>query len=176
MEAMDEKLRALLDTDEKESSLPADFKELEKQVGDEILDVLNESKDDSTILHRDTLLAEIKLKLQRMTIRFIDDFEICKSANTRVLAVDLWWLASCIHLSPRRHSTAVSLSVTDMSLQRLLVGSMFLDEADQQGAESLIFGFGSVKETTQVLFAIGKAGKSEDAREGKSRVEKALFR
>ncbi|VDN28979.1 unnamed protein product [Gongylonema pulchrum] len=155
------------------------------QVGDEILDVLNESKDDSTILHRDTLLAEIKLKLQRMTIRFIDDFEICKSANTRVLAVDLWWLASCIHLSPRRHSTAVSLSVTDMSLQRLCtvtaeddeVDKTQEDEADQQGAESLIFGFGSVKETTQVLFAIGKAGKSEDAPERKkSRVEKALFR
>lgn len=46
------------------------------KVEDEILDVLNDSRDDSTVLHRDTLLAEIKLKLERMTIRFIDDFEV----------------------------------------------------------------------------------------------------
>lgn len=46
------------------------------KVEDEILDVLNESRDDSTILHRDTLLAEVKLKLERMTIRFIDDYEV----------------------------------------------------------------------------------------------------
>lgn len=46
------------------------------QVGDEILDVLNESRDDSTILNRDSLLAEVKLKLERVTVRFIDDFEV----------------------------------------------------------------------------------------------------
>nr|CDP97328.1 Bm2386 [Brugia malayi] len=89
------------------------------KVEDEILDVLNESRDDSTILHRDTLLAEVKLKLERMTIRFIEDFENRKDGSTRVLAMDLWQLASCVHLSPRRHSTAVSLSVKDLSLQRL---------------------------------------------------------
>lgn len=33
--------------------------------------------------------------------------------------MDLWQLASCLHLSPRRHSTAMSLTVGDLSLQRL---------------------------------------------------------
>ncbi|MCP9261504.1 hypothetical protein DINM_004861 [Dirofilaria immitis] len=121
------------------------------KVEDEILDVLNESKDDSTVLHRDTLLAEVKLKLERMTIRFIDDFENqlqileSKDGISRVLAMDLWELASCIHLSPRRHSTAMSLTVAD------------LNEIKQE-SESLMFGF--AKETTQILFAVGKARKT----------------
>lgn len=33
--------------------------------------------------------------------------------------MDLWQLVSCAHVSPRRHSTAMSLTVTDLSLQRL---------------------------------------------------------
>ncbi|VDO50261.1 unnamed protein product [Brugia timori] len=158
----------MLSTNEKESSFSTDFKLLEKQVEDEILDVLNESRDDSTILHRDTLLAEIKLKLERMTIRFIEDFENRKDGSTRVLAMDLWQLASCVHLSPRRHSTAVSLSVKDLSLQRLctfpaedtLIDNTQDDETDRQESESLMFGF--AKETTQILFAIGKAGRTSN--------------
>lgn len=46
------------------------------KVEDEILDVLNESRDDSAILYRDAVLAEIKLKLEKITIRFIDDIEV----------------------------------------------------------------------------------------------------
>uniref|UniRef100_A0A1I7VNQ7 Ricin B-type lectin domain-containing protein n=1 Tax=Loa loa TaxID=7209 RepID=A0A1I7VNQ7_LOALO len=155
-------------------------------VEDEILDVLNESRDDSTILHRDTLLAEIKLKLERMTIRFIDDFENRKDGSTRVLAMDLWQLASCVHLSPRRHSTAMSLTVADLSLQRLCtfpaedmsVENTQNEETNKQESESLIFGF--AKETTQILFAIGKAGKtrspntSDNAKN--SNLNNALFR
>uniref|UniRef100_A0A915Q7J7 Vacuolar protein sorting-associated protein 13 VPS13 adaptor binding domain-containing protein n=1 Tax=Setaria digitata TaxID=48799 RepID=A0A915Q7J7_9BILA len=138
------------------------------KVEDEILDVLNESRDDSTILHRDSVLAEIKLKLERMTIRFVDDFENGKDASTRVLAMDLWQLASCVHLSPRRHSTSISLTVTDLSLQRLctfpmedtLIDCAHNGESTERESESLMFGFGGVKETTQILFAIGKAGKN----------------
>lgn len=33
--------------------------------------------------------------------------------------MDLWQLTSSVHLSPRRHSTSVSLVVADLSLQRL---------------------------------------------------------
>ncbi|KAM3719637.1 Intermembrane lipid transfer protein [Dirofilaria immitis] len=162
---VDKSVLDLLSTNEKESSLPTDFKLLEKQVEDEILDVLNESKDDSTVLHRDTLLAEVKLKLERMTIRFIDDFENQKDGISRVLAMDLWELASCIHLSPRRHSTAMSLTVADLSLQRLCtfpaddtsIENTQNDEIKQE-SESLMFGF--AKETTQILFAVGKARKT----------------
>ncbi|KAL3994358.1 hypothetical protein ACH3XW_21415 [Acanthocheilonema viteae] len=162
----DESVFDELSSTEKESSLTTDFKLVEKQVEDEILDVLNESRDDSTILHRDTLLAEVKLKLERMTIRFTDDFENQKDGSTRVLAMDLWQLASCVHLSPRRHSTTMSLTVADLSLQRLCtfpaedmsVENTQNDESDKQESESLMFGF--AKETTQILFAIGKAGKT----------------
>uniref|UniRef100_A0AAF5PWJ8 Ricin B-type lectin domain-containing protein n=2 Tax=Wuchereria bancrofti TaxID=6293 RepID=A0AAF5PWJ8_WUCBA len=164
----DESMFDTLSTNEKEGSFSTDFKLLEKQVEDEILDVLNESRDDSTILHRDTLLAEVKLKLERMTIRFIEDFENRKDGSTRVLAMDLWQLVSCVHLSPRRHSTAVSLTVKDLSLQRLctfpaediLIDNTQDDEIDRQENESLMFGF--AKETTQILFAIGKAGNTSN--------------
>ncbi|VDK72688.1 unnamed protein product [Litomosoides sigmodontis] len=172
----DEFILDALSSSEKENSLSADFKLLEKQakyftykVEDEILDVLNDSRDDSTVLHRDTLLAEVKLKLERMTIRFIDDFENRKDRSTRVLAMDLWQLASCLHLSPRRHSTAMSLSVGDLSLQRLYtfpVDDLSVENTQNDDSydsykpedESLMFGF--TKETTQILFAIGKAGKN----------------
>ncbi|CAG9534944.1 unnamed protein product [Cercopithifilaria johnstoni] len=162
----DESVIDVLSNNEKESSLSTDFKLLEKQVEDEILDVLNESRDDSTVLYRDTLLAEVKLKLERITIRFIDDFENRKDGSTRVLAMDLWQLTSCVHLSPRRYSTAMSLTVADLSLQRLytfptedmLVESTQNGESSKQESESLMFGF--AKETTQILFAIGKAGKT----------------
>ncbi|VDO35323.1 unnamed protein product [Onchocerca flexuosa] len=156
------------------------------KVEDEILDVLNESKDDSTVLHRDTLLSEIKLKLERMTIRFIDDFENQKDGSTRVLAMDLWQLTSCVHLSPRRHSTAMSLTVADLSLQRLCtypaddisIENTQNDETNKQERESLMFGF--AKEMTQILFAIGKAGKSNSSNTSdnakKSDLNNALFR
>ncbi|EJW73143.1 hypothetical protein WUBG_15949 [Wuchereria bancrofti] len=103
-----------------------------------------------------------------MTIRFIEDFENRKDGSTRVLAMDLWQLVSCVHLSPRRHSTAVSLTVKDLSLQRLctfpaediLIDNTQDDEIDRQENESLMFGF--AKETTQILFAIGKAGNTSN--------------
>ncbi|VDK63042.1 unnamed protein product [Onchocerca ochengi] len=156
------------------------------KVEDEILDVLNESRDDSTVLHRDTLLSEIKLKLERMTIRFVDDFENQKDGSTRVLAMDLWQLASCVHLSPRRHSTAMSLTVADLSLQRLCtfpaddisIENAQNDEINKHDRESLMFGF--AKEVTQILFAIGKAGKTNSSNTSdnakKSGLNNALFR
>ncbi|VDN01283.1 unnamed protein product [Thelazia callipaeda] len=147
---------------EKEN-LSTDLTLVEKQVEDEILDVLNDSQDDSAVLYRDTLLAEIKMKIGKGTVRFIDDSE--------VIAMDLWHLASSVRLSPRCHVAAVSLSVTDMSLQRLrnfsevdkTAENTQNDKVNKDGNESLMFGFGESKNSTQILFAIGKAGKISDS-------------
>lgn len=68
-----------------EKYLPPDLKEAEKRMEDEILDVLNESWDDSTILRRDSLLAELVFKLEKMVVRFLDNndetFEVCLYYN-----------------------------------------------------------------------------------------------
>lgn len=56
-----------------EKYLPPDLKEAEKRMEEEILDVLNESWDDSTILRRDSLLAELVFKLEKMVVRFLDN-------------------------------------------------------------------------------------------------------
>ncbi|KAK6047856.1 hypothetical protein COOONC_14639 [Cooperia oncophora] len=47
-----------------------------KEMEEEILDVLHESWDDSTLLRRDVLLAEIAMRLEHMTHRFVDTVEM----------------------------------------------------------------------------------------------------
>uniref|UniRef100_A0A915ASC0 Vacuolar protein sorting-associated protein 13D n=5 Tax=Parascaris univalens TaxID=6257 RepID=A0A915ASC0_PARUN len=139
----------------------------EKQLEDEIMDVLTESWDDSTVLRRDTLLAAVSLQLEHMMIRFVDDDDLCLEDVTRVLSMDLWQVVSKVQLSPRQHSTAMSLSVGDLSIQRLYMTSTCGELVDlpstesgstQPDDDSLMFGFGgsAMKETTQILFAIGK--------------------
>jgi hypothetical protein len=56
--------------------LPPNLRNIEKNIEAEILDVLSETWDDSTILRRDTLFAELVLQLDRMIIRFVDDDEV----------------------------------------------------------------------------------------------------
>lgn len=58
-----------------EKYLPPDLKEIEKLMEQEILDVLNESPDDSSILRRDNLLAELVFKLEKIVVRFLDSDE-----------------------------------------------------------------------------------------------------
>ncbi|KAK0428668.1 hypothetical protein QR680_010939 [Steinernema hermaphroditum] len=91
-----------------ERHLPPYLQELEKQLEDEIMYVLTESWDDSTVLRRDALFAEILLHLEKMTIRFVDFDE--ELGRTRVLAMDLWNAVGRLHLSPRENSATVTLS------------------------------------------------------------------
>lgn len=167
----------------KESNLPPYLKQLEKQLEDEILDVLNESWDDSTLLRRDSLLAEIVLQLEQMTVRFIDDSDFLVCGSARVLAMDLWHVISRVQISPRQHTTGISLSVGDMSVQRLCAApdderssAEVPVEATGQADDSLMFGFGAgnaVKETTHILFAIGKARTAGDDLAGPSAADSA---
>ena len=148
-----------------EKDLPPNLKRVEKRIEEEILDVLSESWDDSTVLRRDNLLAEIVLRLERMIVRFVDEEA---NGSSRVIAMDMRQVASRLQLSPREHRTDISLSVGDMSVQRLKVtpnvsedkediqslSSEFVEDED----ESLVFGFGAMpKITPQLLFAIGRA-------------------
>lgn len=108
---------------EEKHPLPPDLRHIEKMLEEEIMDVLNESWDDSTILRRDNLLAELVLRLDRLIVRFLDDDDSGnkgESAN-RVLALDMRRVASRMQISPREHRTEISLSVGDMSVQRLQV-------------------------------------------------------
>ncbi|VDM43833.1 unnamed protein product [Toxocara canis] len=117
----------------KESGMAPHLKQVEKQASfyhwylkleDEIMDVLTESWDDSTLLRRDTLLAAVTVQFEHMTVRFVDDDRLCMDGVTRVLSMDLWQVVSKVRLSPRQHSTAVSLSVSDLSIQRLYTTSI----------------------------------------------------
>lgn len=151
-----------------EKELPQYLKKAEKRMEEEILDVLNESWDDSTILRRDNLLAEIVLRLERMIIRFVDEEN---KGNSRVIAMDMRQVASRLQLSPREHRTEISLSVGDMSVQRLKVSPLNPeDKGDVQSLssdsvndeeDSLFFGFGAVPNMSpQLLFAIGRASET----------------
>uniref|UniRef100_A0AC34GSG9 Uncharacterized protein n=1 Tax=Panagrolaimus sp. ES5 TaxID=591445 RepID=A0AC34GSG9_9BILA len=154
-----------------EKELPPNLKKIEKKVEEEILDVLNESWDDSTVLRRDNLLAEIVLRLERIIIRFVDDDS--SSGSSRVIAMDWRHVTSRLQLSPREHRTEISLSVGDMNVHRLKIEPMgesdkndieeniidedsFDKEEDEDGPSLL--GFGSFpKFSPQLLFAIGRA-------------------
>ena len=155
--------------------LPPNLKRIEKKVEEEIMDVLNESWDDSTVLRRDNLLAEIVLQLERIIIRFIDDD--VGNGSSRVIAMDWRQVASRVQLSPREHRTEISLSVGDMSVQRLKIEpsvdlnaseggvgkkeddelkSFTASDEDTDDDDALIFG-AFPKFTPQLLFAIGRA-------------------
>ncbi|VDM63985.1 unnamed protein product [Angiostrongylus costaricensis] len=95
-----------------------------KEMEEEILDVLHESWDDSTLLRRDVLLAEIAMQLEHITLRFVDTFILEKTEQRRVLALDLTGVSSRVELSPRQHSLFISSAVHDMSVQRLRCGHM----------------------------------------------------
>lgn len=144
--------------------LPPNLRKVEKRIEEEVLDVLSESWDDSTILRRDNLLAELVLQLERMIIRFVDDDELATHGLNRVLALDLSQVASRVFLSPREHRTEISLSVMDMSVQRLRVAPMksptVLSKqnsyADLAEEESLWDGVGLSGMDTEVLFAVGR--------------------
>jgi hypothetical protein len=99
--------------------LPPNLRKIERKVEEEILDVLNESWDDSTVLRRDNLLAEIVLRLERIIIRFIDDDS--NSGSSKVIAMDWRNVTSRLQLSPREHRTEISLSVGDMNVHRLKI-------------------------------------------------------
>uniref|UniRef100_A0A914C821 Vacuolar protein sorting-associated protein 13D n=1 Tax=Acrobeloides nanus TaxID=290746 RepID=A0A914C821_9BILA len=161
-----------------EKKLPPTLRSIEKRMEEEILDVLNQSWDDSTILRRDNLLAEIILSLERMILRFVDEEEEV-SGSSRIMAFDMRQVASRVHLSPREHRTELSLSVGDMSVQRLHVFSQVEDADETFDLEhfeaeegSLLFG-SSVKFNTQLLFAIGRAETNIDFLDGLSENEEA---
>lgn len=77
------------------------------------------SCDDSTISRYDNLLAEIMFRLERITIRFIGEES---SDRNRILAMDWRQVICCVQLSPRDNRTEISLSVGDVSIQRLRIG------------------------------------------------------
>ncbi|EYC38921.1 hypothetical protein Y032_0687g1538 [Ancylostoma ceylanicum] len=126
-----------------------------KEMEEEILDVLHESWDDSTLLRRDMLLAEIAMRLEHMTLRFIDTVKLEQTEQRRVLAMDLTGVTSRVELSPRQHSLMVSLAVHDMGIQRLRTGhpppkdGRSYDDLDQ----SFMF---SLAESTKILLAVGR--------------------
>ncbi|RCN23983.1 hypothetical protein ANCCAN_30328 [Ancylostoma caninum] len=132
-----------------------------KEMEEEILDVLHESWDDSTLLRRDMLLAEIAMRLEHMTLRFIDTVKLEQTEQRRVLAMDLTGVTSRVELSPRQHSLMVSLAVHDMGIQRLRTGhpppkdGRSYDDLDQ----SFMF---SLAESTKILLAVGRKDSVDD--------------
>lgn len=153
---------AALAEQQQRPELPPYLRRLEKQLEDEILDVLNESWDDSTTLRRDALLAEIRIRVRSFTIRFVDE-EVAGGVNgpfqsslTKIVALELSDTIGRLRLSPRHHSTALSLTVGDLTVQRLQVHkSQMTTSPDQE--ESLMYGFNEADVNTTVLFALGKS-------------------
>ncbi|KAI6181931.1 hypothetical protein M3Y98_00882500 [Aphelenchoides besseyi] len=157
-----------------ERHLPPNLRRVEKHIEEELLDVLSESWDDSTVLRRDTQLAEVILQLEQMIIRFVDDDEFVTDDGSRVLALDMRDVASRVFLSPREHRTEVSLSVNDMSIQRLRVSpqtarsiTRMLQTISNQNSyddlvedDSLMSGVLRAVET-EVLFAVGRTKEAE---------------
>ncbi|KAK5974246.1 VPS13 domain-containing protein, partial [Trichostrongylus colubriformis] len=135
-----------------------------KEMEEEILDVLHESWDDSTLLRRDVLLAEIAMRLEHLTLRFTDTVVLDKVEQKRVLAMDLTGVTSRVELSPRQHSLIVSLAVHDMSIQRLRTGHLPRKDgqSDDELDESFMF---SLMESTKILLAVGRKDNIEDTSE-----------
>nr|CDJ94690.1 hypothetical protein, variant [Haemonchus contortus] len=126
-----------------------------KEMEEEILDVLHESWDDSTLLRRDVLLAEIAMRLEHITLRFIDTVVLDKVEQKRVLAMDLTGVTSRVELSPRQHSLVVSLAVHDMSIQRLRIGHSPPKDGNSDDELDQSFMF-SLVESTKILLAVGR--------------------
>uniref|UniRef100_A0A914XD20 Vacuolar protein sorting 13D n=1 Tax=Plectus sambesii TaxID=2011161 RepID=A0A914XD20_9BILA len=147
-------------SDQPRPELPPYLRRLEKQLEEEIMDVLNESWDDSTMLRRDALLAQIRIRMKTFTIRFVDE-EVTgglhtQASLTKILALELSDAYAQFRLSPRHHSTAISLTVGDLSVQRLQVHkSQWSGSTDQE--DSLMYGFNEGDMNTTVLFALGKS-------------------
>ncbi|CAD6197785.1 unnamed protein product [Caenorhabditis auriculariae] len=128
-----------------------------KEMEDEILDVLHESWDDSTLLRRDSLLAEIALRLDYLTLRFVDSVSCNSVEQQRVLALQLRSVNAKLDVSPREHSLGVDLTVHDMSVQRLRTG--LPSSANKDNPDSLLSGN---TEKTKVLLAVGRFDDGRD--------------
>uniref|UniRef100_A0A8R1I955 Chorein_N domain-containing protein n=1 Tax=Caenorhabditis japonica TaxID=281687 RepID=A0A8R1I955_CAEJA len=129
-----------------------------KEMEGEILDVLHESWDDSTLLRRDALLAQISLRLEHLTLRFVDGDVQDGIEQQRVLALELAGVSSRWELSPKQHYVALDLTVNDMSVQRLRSGHPRPKSKLAELSESLLY---STAESTKMLLTVGRDG--EDA-------------
>ncbi|GMR36378.1 hypothetical protein PMAYCL1PPCAC_06573 [Pristionchus mayeri] len=146
-----------IDLSELRRDLPSDLREKEKEVDKEILEVLHDSWDDSTILRKDFLLADIAMKIDHITLRLVDSNSSSPSSREgRVLAVDLMGVSSQVEVSPRTHSISLSLSVHDASLQRLQMAPSTPNGEEEDN--SLMY---SLAEYTRILFAMGRDQKRE---------------
>ncbi|KAK6738704.1 hypothetical protein RB195_020674 [Necator americanus] len=132
-----------------------------KEMEEEILDVLHESWDDSTLLRRDMLLAEIGMRLEHMTLRFIDNVKLGQAEQRRVLAMDLTGVTSRVELSPRQHSLVVSVAVHDMTIQRLRTGHPPPKDGHSNDDLDESFMF-SMAESTKILLAVGRKDSVDD--------------
>ncbi|GMT14509.1 hypothetical protein PFISCL1PPCAC_5806 [Pristionchus fissidentatus] len=149
-----------IDLSELRRDLPSDLREKEKEVDKEILEVLHDSWDDSTILRKDYLLADIAMRIDHITLRLVDTNSSSSSREGRILAVDLMGVSSQVEVSPRTHSMSLSLSVQDVSLQRLQLAPS-TPTGDEEDA-SLMY---SVAAYTQILFAMGRDQKRDEETE-----------
>uniref|UniRef100_A0A1I7TSK2 Ricin B-type lectin domain-containing protein n=1 Tax=Caenorhabditis tropicalis TaxID=1561998 RepID=A0A1I7TSK2_9PELO len=129
-----------------------------KEMEEEILDVLHESWDDSTLLRRDALLAQISLRLEHLTLRFVDSDVYNGIEQQKVLALELSGVSSRWELSPKQHYVSVDVTVSDMSVQRLRSGHPRPKSKLAELSESLLYSTG---ESTKMLLTIGRDG--EDA-------------
>lgn len=135
-----------------------ELKDNVKEMEEEILDVLHESWDDSTLLRRDALLAQISLRLEHLTLRFVDGEIQDGIEQQRVLALELSGVSSRWELSPKQHYVAVDVTVNDMSVQRLRSGHRRPKSKLAEISESLLY---STAESTKMLLTVGRDG--EDA-------------
>ncbi|KAF1766140.1 hypothetical protein GCK72_006096 [Caenorhabditis remanei] len=126
-----------------------------KEMEDEILDVLHESWDDSTLLRRDALLAQISLRLEHLTLRFVDAEVHDGIEQQRVLALELSGVSSRWELSPKQHYVSVDVTVNDMSVQRLRSGHPRPKSKLAELSESLLY---STAESTKMLLTVGRDG------------------
>lgn len=126
-----------------------------KEMEEEILDVLHESWDDSTLLRRDALLAQISMKLDHLTLRFVDTEVHDGIEQQRVLALELSGVISKWELSPKQHYVDVKVTVNDMSVQRLRSGHPRPKSKLAELSESLLY---STAESTKMLLTIGRDG------------------
>uniref|UniRef100_A0A915EST7 Uncharacterized protein n=1 Tax=Ditylenchus dipsaci TaxID=166011 RepID=A0A915EST7_9BILA len=143
------------------------------------MDVLSESWDDSTILRRDNLLAELVLRLDRLVIRLLDESgpEPSSTSNcSRILALDMKRVASRMQLSPREHRTEISLQKHEQKKSTAATSNQpqteevfqlgdtsTTDEPEEDSdvdMESLLYGFsGTDLAKTQLLLTIGEPRK-----------------
>ncbi|KAF8360520.1 hypothetical protein PRIPAC_87443 [Pristionchus pacificus] len=146
-----------IDLSELRSDLPSDLREKEKEMDKELLEVLHDSWDDSTLLRKDYLLADIAMRIDHITLRLIDSngSSSC-SREGRVMAVDLMGVSSQVEVSPRTHSISLSLSVHDVSLQRLQMAPS--TPSGEEEDCSLMY---SLTEYTNILFAMGRDQKRD---------------